>query len=103
MLMWRVMSTHESLECSSNLACLLNLTHTQHHSHTYYPPPHTHTHMHHVHTCHVHTQIFRLAFGPKSFVVVSDPGYVKQILMTNADNYSKGLLAEILVRACVCL
>jgi beta-ring hydroxylase len=43
-------------------------------------------------------QIFRLSFGPKSFVIISDPAYVRQILMTNADKYSKGLLSEILVR-----
>ncbi len=41
-------------------------------------------------------QVFRLSFGPKSFVVVSDPAYVKDILLTNAKSYSKGLLAEIL-------
>ncbi len=40
--------------------------------------------------------MFRLSFGPKSFVVVSDPAYVKDILLTNAKSYSKGLLAEIL-------
>lgn len=41
-------------------------------------------------------QIFRLAFGPKSFVVVSDPDLAKQILLTDAAKYSKGLLSEIL-------
>lgn len=40
--------------------------------------------------------IFRLSFGPKSFVVVSDPAMAKQILLTNASKYSKGLLSEIL-------
>lgn len=34
-------------------------------------------------------KIFRLSFGPKSFVVISDPAYAKQILLTNADKYSK--------------
>ena len=43
-----------------------------------------------------HAQVFRLSFGPKSFVVVSDPNYTKDILLTNAKSYSKGLLAEIL-------
>jgi hypothetical protein len=43
------------------------------------------------------SQIFCLSFGPKSFVVISDPAYAKQILVTNAANYSKGLLSEILV------
>jgi hypothetical protein len=42
-------------------------------------------------------QIFCLSFGPKSFVVISDPAYAKQILATNAAKYSKGLLSEILV------
>jgi hypothetical protein len=32
------------------------------------------------------------SFGPKSFVIVSDPKYAKQILYNNADKYSKGLL-----------
>ncbi|GLC45871.1 hypothetical protein PLESTB_001447900 [Pleodorina starrii] len=41
-------------------------------------------------------KIFRLSFGPKSFVIISDPSYAKQILLTNADKYSKGLLSEIL-------
>jgi beta-ring hydroxylase len=40
--------------------------------------------------------VFRLSFGPKTFVVVSDPEYTKSILLTNAKSYSKGLLAEIL-------
>lgn len=41
-------------------------------------------------------QIFRLAFGPKVFIVVSDPELTKQVLVTDAANYSKGLLSEIL-------
>jgi hypothetical protein len=32
------------------------------------------------------------SFGPKSFIIISDPAYAKQILYTNADKYSKGLL-----------
>jgi len=40
--------------------------------------------------------VFRLSFGPKSFVVVSDPAVAKQVLMENATNYSKGILSEIL-------
>ncbi len=43
-------------------------------------------------------QIFRLSFGPKSFVVISDPQYARQVLLTHADKYSKGMLSEILVR-----
>ena len=41
-------------------------------------------------------KIFRLEFGPKSFVVISDSQLAKQVLLTNASKYSKGLLAEIL-------
>ena len=41
-------------------------------------------------------QIFRLSFGPKSFVVVSDAEVARYILMTNASNYTKGVLSEIL-------
>ena len=44
----------------------------------------------------VYGSIFRLSFGPKSFVIISDPGYARQILLTNADKYSKGMLSEIL-------
>ena len=40
--------------------------------------------------------VFRLCFGPKRFVVVSDAGIAKRILLTNAPNYSKGILSEIL-------
>ncbi|KAK8951580.1 hypothetical protein KSP39_PZI003857 [Platanthera zijinensis] len=40
--------------------------------------------------------IFRLNFGPKSFLIVSDPGIAKHILKDNSKAYSKGILAEIL-------
>ncbi|XP_022746358.1 protein LUTEIN DEFICIENT 5, chloroplastic-like isoform X1 [Durio zibethinus] len=40
--------------------------------------------------------IFRLTFGPKSFLIVSDPSIVKHILRDNSKSYSKGILAEIL-------
>jgi len=40
--------------------------------------------------------VFRLSFGPKTFVIVSDPVVAKQILVTNAAQYSKGILSEIL-------
>ncbi|KAL1204949.1 Protein LUTEIN DEFICIENT 5 [Cardamine amara subsp. amara] len=40
--------------------------------------------------------IFRLTFGPKSFLIVSDPSIAKHILKDNAKSYSKGILAEIL-------
>lgn len=40
--------------------------------------------------------MFRLSFGPKSFVVVSDAAIARHILFTNAANYTKGVLSEIL-------
>jgi hypothetical protein len=40
--------------------------------------------------------IFNLSFGPKSFVVVSDPVMARHILKSNPENYCKGMLAEIL-------
>ncbi|CAK7340096.1 unnamed protein product [Dovyalis caffra] len=40
--------------------------------------------------------IFRLNFGPKSFLIVSDPSLAKHILRDNSKAYSKGILAEIL-------
>lgn len=40
--------------------------------------------------------IFRLTFGPKSFLIVSDPNIAKRILKDNSKAYSKGILAEIL-------
>ncbi|KAK0591922.1 hypothetical protein LWI29_010330 [Acer saccharum] len=40
--------------------------------------------------------IFRLSFGPKSFLIVSDPSIAKHILRDNSKAYSKGILAEIL-------
>ncbi|XP_052170119.1 protein LUTEIN DEFICIENT 5, chloroplastic [Diospyros lotus] len=40
--------------------------------------------------------IFRLTFGPKSFLIVSDPLIAKHILRDNSKAYSKGILAEIL-------
>lgn len=40
--------------------------------------------------------VFKLAFGPKAFIVVSDPQVVKHLLKDNPYNYDKGVLAEIL-------
>ncbi|KAI4302023.1 hypothetical protein L6164_035245 [Bauhinia variegata] len=40
--------------------------------------------------------IFRLTFGPKSFLIVSDPSIARHILKDNSKAYSKGILAEIL-------
>ncbi|KAI5056312.1 hypothetical protein GOP47_0028130 [Adiantum capillus-veneris] len=43
-----------------------------------------------------HGNLFRLKFGPKSFLIVSDPSMAKHILKDNSKAYSKGILAEIL-------
>ena len=40
--------------------------------------------------------MFKLAFGPKAFIIVSDPAIAKHILRSNASSYDKGILAEIL-------
>jgi len=40
--------------------------------------------------------VFKLAFGPKAFIVVSDPVVARHLLKENAFNYDKGVLAEIL-------
>ncbi|XP_031500307.1 cytochrome P450 97B2, chloroplastic [Nymphaea colorata] len=40
--------------------------------------------------------VYKLAFGPKSFVVVSDPIVARHILKENAFSYDKGVLADIL-------
>ncbi|GJP51245.1 hypothetical protein CLOM_g10420 [Closterium sp. NIES-68] len=44
----------------------------------------------------VYGGVFRLSFGPKRFVIVSDPVVTKHILRDNARSYSKGILSEIL-------
>lgn len=46
-----------------------------------------------------HTQFgpaYKLCFGPKSFLVISDPVMIRHILRDNAKAYDKGVLAEIL-------
>uniref|UniRef100_A0A7C9CWR7 Unspecific monooxygenase n=1 Tax=Opuntia streptacantha TaxID=393608 RepID=A0A7C9CWR7_OPUST len=43
-----------------------------------------------------HGSVYKLAFGPKAFVVVSDPTVARHILRENAFSYDKGVLAEIL-------
>jgi cytochrome P450 len=40
--------------------------------------------------------MYKLAFGPRSFLIVSDPAMARHILVSNAKNYDKGMLAEIL-------
>mmetsp|Transcript_33799 Transcript_33799/g.44798 ORF Transcript_33799/g.44798 Transcript_33799/m.44798 type:complete len:755 (-) Transcript_33799:71-2335(-) len=45
----------------------------------------------------VHGPIFNLSFGPKSFLIVSDPVMARHIIReSNVDDYCKGILAEIL-------
>ena len=41
-------------------------------------------------------EMFVLAIGPKKFVVVSDNDVAKEMLLTQASSFSKGLLSEIL-------
>ncbi|KAK2976505.1 hypothetical protein RJ640_027589 [Escallonia rubra] len=43
-----------------------------------------------------HGGVYKLAFGPKAFVVVSDPIVARHILRENAFSYDKGVLADIL-------
>ena len=40
-------------------------------------------------------EMFILAIGPKKFVVVSDNDVAKEMLLTQANSFSKGLLSEI--------
>ncbi|CAI5458931.1 unnamed protein product [Closterium sp. Yama58-4] len=40
--------------------------------------------------------VYRLAFGPKAFVVISDPIVARHVLKENAFAYDKGMLAELL-------
>ncbi|XP_062107006.1 cytochrome P450 97B2, chloroplastic isoform X1 [Humulus lupulus] len=43
-----------------------------------------------------HGAVYKLAFGPKAFVVVSDPVVARHILRENAFSFDKGVLADIL-------
>ncbi|XP_051125371.1 cytochrome P450 97B2, chloroplastic isoform X2 [Andrographis paniculata] len=43
-----------------------------------------------------HGSVYKLAFGPKAFVVVSDPIVARHILRENPFAYDKGVLADIL-------
>ncbi|KAK3036605.1 hypothetical protein RJ639_031670 [Escallonia herrerae] len=43
-----------------------------------------------------HGGVYKLAFGPKAFIVVSDPIVARHILRENAFSYDKGVLADIL-------
>ena len=40
--------------------------------------------------------VYTLAFGPKSFLIISDPVMAKHVLQSRVDVYSKGVLSEIL-------
>lgn len=40
--------------------------------------------------------LFRLSFGPKSFIIISDPIIAKNVLRENPLSFDKGILAEIL-------
>ncbi|CAN0269998.1 unnamed protein product, partial [Discosporangium mesarthrocarpum] len=40
--------------------------------------------------------VYKLAFGPRSFIVVSDPVMAKHVLKSNVGDYDKGVLASIL-------
>jgi hypothetical protein len=40
--------------------------------------------------------VFRLAFGPKAFIVISDPVLARHLLRDKPESFSKGILAEIL-------
>jgi cytochrome P450 len=40
--------------------------------------------------------VFRLSFGPKSFIIISDPVLARYILREVPEKFSKGVLAEIL-------
>lgn len=40
--------------------------------------------------------VYKLCFGPKSFMVVSDPNMVRHLLRENVFNYDKGVLGEVL-------
>lgn len=40
--------------------------------------------------------VYKLCFGPKSFMVASDPAVLKHILKENVFNYDKGVLGEVL-------
>jgi len=40
--------------------------------------------------------VYKLCFGPKSFMVVSDPQILRHILRENVFNYDKGVLGEVL-------
>ncbi|KAJ1456655.1 cytochrome P450 [Pelagophyceae sp. CCMP2097] len=40
--------------------------------------------------------VYKLAFGPRSFIVVADPAIARHILKVSAENFDKGILSEIL-------
>lgn len=46
--------------------------------------------------CQKNGPVYTLAFGPKSFLIVSDPCMARHVLQSRPDAYSKGVLEEIL-------
>lgn len=39
--------------------------------------------------------VYKLAFGPRSFIVVSDPVMAKHVLKSSVGDYDKGVLATV--------
>lgn len=39
--------------------------------------------------------MYKLAFGPRSFIVVSDPVMAKHVLKSSVGDYDKGVLASV--------
>lgn len=39
--------------------------------------------------------VYKLAFGPRSFIVVSDPVMAKHVLKSSVGDYDKGVLASV--------
>lgn len=39
--------------------------------------------------------VYKLAFGPRSFIVVSDPVMAKHVLKSKVGDYDKGVLATV--------
>lgn len=44
--------------------------------------------------------VYKLAFGPRSFIVVSDPVMAKHVLRSGVTDYDKGVLASVSDRDC---
>lgn len=46
--------------------------------------------------------VYKLAFGPRSFIVVSDPVMAKHVLKSSVGDYDKGVLAAVREKWDVC-